>query len=148
MYMCLSKTVNRQAPMRHTLVMIISALLLWAPAAPSASAAELIMFEEEWCEWCERWNTEVGVVYDKTPEGRRAPLRRIDIHDGTPGEIVLKSRPRYTPTFVLIENGQEIGRIEGYPGEGFFWGLLGRLLKRLGPLDEPQSTQADLAARS
>lgn len=37
----------------------------------------------------------------------------------------------YTPTFILLEDGQEVGRIEGYPGEGFFWGLLGKMLEKL-----------------
>ena len=33
-----------------------------------------------------------------------------------------------TPTFVLMEDGAEAGRIEGYPGEDFFWGLLGQMI--------------------
>ena len=94
-------------------------------------AAELLMFEEKWCPWCEQWNQDVGVVYHKTDEGKRAPLRRLDIHDPFPEGVTLESRPRYTPTFVLIEDGREVGRIEGYPGENFFWGLLGMLLKKL-----------------
>ena len=32
---------------------------------------------------------------------------------------------------VLIDKGQEIGRIRGYPGEDYFWGLLGMLIKKL-----------------
>ena len=38
---------------------------------------------------------------------------------------------RFTPVFVLIDNGREIGRIRGYPGEDHFWGLLGTLLAKL-----------------
>ena len=37
----------------------------------------------------------------------------------------------YTPTFVLIDNGKEIGRIIGYPGEDFFWGLLNEMVGKL-----------------
>ncbi|MEM9140940.1 MAG: thioredoxin family protein [Pseudomonadota bacterium] len=105
-------------------------------AAAPADAAELLMVEEDWCPWCERWNDEVGVIYAKTPEGRRAPLRRIDIHGALPDDVVLDTRPRYTPTFILIDGGREIARIEGYPGEDFFWGLLGRMLEKL-PAPEP-----------
>jgi len=36
-----------------------------------------------------------------------------------------------SPTFVLADNGREIGRIVGYPGADFFWGLLGQLLSKL-----------------
>lgn len=99
-------------------------------AAP-VSAAELLMFEEVGCVWCAAWNEEVGDAYALTEEGRRAPLRRLDLHDGAPRDVTLSMRPQFTPTFVLVDEGREIGRIEGYPGEDFFWPLLNRLLDRL-----------------
>jgi len=37
----------------------------------------------------------------------------------------------YTPTFVLLNNGREIGRITGYPGEDHFWGLLEELIVKM-----------------
>ncbi len=43
----------------------------------------------------------------------------------------LRSPILYTPTFVLVAGGREIGRIEGYAGEHFFWGQLERLVARL-----------------
>ena len=115
---------------------------LWVATLPAiASAAELLMFEEDWCHWCERWNNEIGVFYHKTSEGKRAPLRRIDIHGDFPDDIELTSRPQFTPTFILVQNGSEVGRIEGYPGEDFFWGLMARLLEKL-PADttSPEAT--------
>ena len=93
--------------------------------------AELLMFEELGCEWCARWDEEVGVVYNKTVEGRRAPLRRLMVHTQLPEGIALKAPATYTPTFVLIEEGREIGRITGYPGEDFFWGYLADLISKL-----------------
>lgn len=120
---------------------IVCAVLLVAATAfhvQGSRAAELLMFEEKWCEWCERWNTEIAPIYSKTAEGKRAPLRRIDIHGRYPAGIALASRPRFTPTFVLIEDGREVGRIEGYPGEDFFWGLLSRMIRKLPEAaDEP-----------
>ena len=116
------------------MILLLTAWVMLAqPASGIARAAELLMFEEQWCHWCARWHEEVGVVYDRTDEGRRAPLRRIDIHGSFPDDVVLSSRPQYTPTFVLVDTGREIGRIEGYPGEDFFWGLLQRMLERLPP---------------
>ncbi|MEM7743289.1 MAG: hypothetical protein AAF409_06215 [Pseudomonadota bacterium] len=108
----------------------LAAGIVVATALP-LRAAELLMFEEDWCHWCEAWNEAIGVIYDKTEEGQRAPLRRVDIHGTFPNNVKLESRPHYTPTFVLVHEGKEIGRIEGYPGEDFFWGLLARLLERL-----------------
>ena len=117
-------------------VCAIAVATLMMVSAATGRAAELLMFEEKWCTWCERWNAEIGPIYPKTVEGKRAPLRRVDIHGQLPGDVALASRLQFTPTFVLVENGREVGRIEGYPGEDFFWGLLDRLLKRL----EPEST--------
>ncbi|MFP6748514.1 MAG: hypothetical protein VCD66_13055, partial [Alphaproteobacteria bacterium] len=37
----------------------------------------------------------------------------------------------YTPTFVLMHRGKEIGRILGYPGEDFFWAFLEELMGKL-----------------
>lgn len=119
---------------RASLLSTVLAVMLAYPAA----AAELLMFEQDYCEWCERWNEEVGVIYHKTPEGRRAPLRRVNIHEPLPDDITHIVTGRFTPTFVLLEEGREIGRIRGYPGEDFFWGLFGQLLQKL-PKEQPEN---------
>jgi len=99
--------------------------------ATSLNAAELLMFETDGCSWCATWNREVGAVYDRTEKGRRAPLRRVDKAEPRPADLAGVEGIVYTPTFVLMEGGREIGRILGYPGEDHFWGLLGILLKKL-----------------
>ena len=113
---------------RATLVPL--SLALFVLAVP-ARAAELVMLEEVGCPWCEEWNRVIGPIYPKTSEGRRAPLRRVDIHDPLPDDLAWMTTGNYTPTFVLVDDGREIGRIRGYPGEDFFWGLLGELVARL-----------------
>ena len=105
--------------------------LLFAVLAGRVDAAQLIMVEQDACEWCETWNEEVGGVYHKTTEGKAAPLRRVDIHDKMPSDLQFITGLVYTPTFVLVDKGKEIGRIRGYPGEGFFWGLLQQLIGKL-----------------
>ena len=94
-----------------------------------AEEMRLLMFEEIGCYWCGKWNGKIGPIYPKTAEGRTAPLQRIDIHAGIPAGIKIKSRPQFTPTFVVIRDGLEIGRIEGYPGEDFFWALLEQIME-------------------
>lgn len=96
-----------------------------------ARAAELVMFEQAGCVWCETFDREIAPVYDKTDEGKRAPIRRVDITQKTPQDLSFIDVERLTPLFVLIDNGREIGRIRGYPGEDNFWGLLGALIKKL-----------------
>ena len=116
----------------HLVLAVIAAVGIALPGW----AAELVMVEEDGCVWCARWNDEIAHIYPKTAEGRTAPLRRYDLHSDDP-EATLQSRVRFTPTFILVEDGHEVGRIEGYPGEDFFWGLLGLMFERANiPLDE------------
>lgn len=93
-------------------------------------AMELVMFEQDNCEWCEVWDKEISGVYPKTDEGKTAPLRRVDIFDDVPKDLKDIRSPHFTPTFVLMDNGKEVGRIRGYPGEDFFWGMLGQLITK------------------
>jgi alkylhydroperoxidase family enzyme len=97
----------------------------------NARAAELVMFEQAGCAWCEAFDREIAPVYGKTEEGLRAPLRRVDIDRQVPPDLGFIEVERLTPLFVLVDHGREIGRIRGYPGEDHFWGLLGVLMKKL-----------------
>jgi len=108
-----------------------AAILLSLFLAPRAGAAELVMFEQKGCVWCQKFDREIAPAYDKTSEGRRAPLRRVDIADAIPGDLAFIVRERFTPVFVLVDEGREIGRIRGYPGDIFFFGLLANLIERL-----------------
>jgi len=96
-------------------------------AALSVQAADLVMVEQPGCSHCADRNAEIAHIYPKTDAGQRAPLRRVDLRD-LPEDIAFTSDPVFTPTFVLVEDGRELGRIEGYAGDEFFWFLLDRLL--------------------
>lgn len=97
----------------------------------NARAAELVMFEQAGCAWCEAFDREIAPIYGKTEEGLRAPLRRVDITQRLPPDLAFIETERLTPLFVLVDRGHEVGRIRGYPGEDFFWGLLDVLMKKL-----------------
>jgi len=70
-----------------------------------ANGAELLMFESETCGWCDRWREEIGPIYPKTNEGKRAPLRAISIHEPRPVAYRSINGIVYTPTFVLWNTG-------------------------------------------
>ena len=113
---------------------LLVAATCWLPATGWAETY-LLMAEEAGCYWCARWNEEISHIYPKTAEGRTAPLQRYDLHSETP-DVIFTQRVRFTPTFILVEDGAEVGRIEGYPGEDFFWGLLTMMFERAEiPLD-------------
>lgn len=102
-------------------------LLTLLLALPARAETRLLLFEQPGCIWCERWQAEVGHLYHRTPEGRAAPLVRVRLGQ-QPDGIKIAPPPHFTPTFVLAADGRELGRIEGYPGEAFFWALLGQML--------------------
>ncbi len=111
-------------------IALIGAMFI-AFAASNARAAELVMFEQAGCAWCQAFDREIAPIYGKTAEGQRAPLRRVDITQAVPPDLAFIEVERLTPLFVLIDKGREIGRIRGYPGDDHFWGLLGVLIKKL-----------------
>ena len=106
-----------QQTLRACVVLALAGVLL----ASHANALELVMFRRAGCPWCAAWDREIGPVYPKTDIGRRIPIQLIDIHEAAAKKIRLNTPVQYTPTFVLVDGEREIGRIEGYPGEDFFW---------------------------
>ena len=108
----------------------VSTFMIVSTVLSAKAEAVLVMVEEQGCMWCARLNEDIADIYPKTREGRAAPLKRIDIHSSRPKGITLKRKLTFTPTFVLVVDGIETSRIEGYPGEDFFWGLLGQMLKQ------------------
>lgn len=93
-----------------------------------AQAADLIMVERQGCHYCIAWKEKLGPIYPKTEAGKFAPLTMVDITEGAPEGVTFNAPVVYTPTFILIEEGRELARIEGYPGEDFFWALLEKML--------------------
>ncbi len=97
----------------------------------SAHAAQLVMFEQAGCPWCQKFDREIGPIYGKTEEGLRAPLRHVDIEKALPPDLAFVQVERFTPVFVLVDKGREIGRIRGYGGEEMFWTQLYMLMQKL-----------------
>jgi len=121
-----------------------AAVILLFSSGPGLAAVELIMFNSPACEYCDMWEEDVGIIYDKTDEAKIAPIRRIFIGDAD--KVKMEIRPvMYTPTFVLIDQNKEIGRIVGYGGEAFFWGFMEELLKKL---PAPQKTSSRIPSLS
>ena len=106
-------------------------VLMLGLAAGTARAAELVMFDDPTCVWCRRWLAEIGPGYPHTDEGKRAPLRRVNINRQDRVGVVLRTAVTATPTFVLVEDGREVGRITGYPGADYFYPALDELLQKL-----------------
>lgn len=101
----------------------------------AARALELMFVHQPGCTWCAAWEREIEPIYPKTEEGQRAPLRRWQLHTDLPEDVTLDTPALFTPTFILLDDGREMDRLEGYPGADFFWPILGRMLDRQEPND-------------
>ncbi len=108
-----------------------AALALVMCLSAPVMAAEMVMFEQPGCAWCMRFNEEIAPAWPKTEQGKRAPLRRVNIHDDIPADLVEIPVERFTPTFVLVDDGREIARLRGYPGDQFFWAIVDEMLSKL-----------------
>ncbi|SMX47642.1 hypothetical protein MAA8898_03716 [Maliponia aquimaris] len=102
--------------------------LVFSAATALASDLRLIMVEQPGCAYCAAWDDQIAPAYPHTAEGRFAPLVRADLHMGPPEGVTYARRVSFTPTFILVEDGREIARMEGYVGEDFFWPVYAKLL--------------------
>ena len=125
--------------LKSSLIFIACLPLTLLLLTDEAKAVELLMFDDEYCSWCERWDREIGVIYSLVPESCLAPLRKIDIHEQIPTSLSILEPVLYTPTFVLVHNQKEVARITGYPGEDFFWPMLNDILAENLPEDAQDS---------
>lgn len=141
------RRMGRRAMMRGAVAALLAAVLPLGAAL--ADGIELLMFERPGCPWCAQWNAEIAPIYDRTTEGRAAPLRRVQLADPLPEGVVIARPVVFTPTFVLVRDGAEQGRIEGYPGQDFFWPLLQRMIAgaedaaKAGAEDDPATGASD-----
>jgi thioredoxin-related protein len=96
--------------------------------AEPAARLELLFVERSGCPWCARFEKEIGPIYGKTDVGEAAPMRRASLDVGQPKDVMLDEPVRFTPTFILLRDGKEVGRITGYINDAAFWGLLEKML--------------------
>ena len=98
-------------------------------SSPSFSAEqntpfELIFVTSEHCPFCKSWERDIGQIYKNTPYAKKATLLRVELGDASSSLPANSVSVFGTPTFVIVKNNLEIGRIEGYQSRDlFFWAL-------------------------
>jgi hypothetical protein len=91
------------------------------PVKAADSRGQLVMITSSDCPWCEAFEDDVGEGYDRTEEALIYPLRRHDFYEPMPDDLAHLTPATMTPTFIVIRDGAEVGRIIGYPGAELFW---------------------------
>ncbi|MFV0386248.1 thioredoxin family protein [Paracoccus sp. (in: a-proteobacteria)] len=99
-----------------------------------AAPVRLLMVEQAGCIYCAAWHREIGPGFAQSAAGRVAPLLIVDLDGPWPDGLVLNRRPLITPTFVLLRDGKELSRLEGYPGDHYFYPVIAELLTKAGML--------------
>tara|TARA_Y100000589_G_C26910947_1_gene530287 strand:+ start:191 stop:457 length:267 start_codon:yes stop_codon:yes gene_type:complete len=88
------------------------------------------MLTDKKCIYCIVWEKQVGKVYNKTEISKKLPLQRFYVD-----QIDLKMKSRIfntniTPTFVILKNKIEIGRISGYSNPEMFWWQIDEIIEK------------------
>jgi hypothetical protein len=131
-------TLKAPSPRRRWLLGSLLALLvagafsaapIGAPVDLRTAPAVLVMVHDPGCPYCARWEAEVGNSYTRSQEGKFAPL--VQRLRGDP-EISHLKKIVYSPTFVMLAYGEEVGRIVGYQGSDLFWMQMDALAAKAG----------------
>ncbi len=100
-----------------------------AADARAPTGTELIAFEAPGCRYCPIFRRDVAPSYPATRAGKVAPLRFVDVNDEPAASALRLARPiTMVPTVVLVQDGVEVGRIDGYVGRENMHHILNTLL--------------------
>ncbi|MFN3745031.1 MAG: thioredoxin family protein [Hyphomicrobiaceae bacterium] len=101
-----------------------------APPSPeidiATAPAVLVMIGDPGCPYCARFEREVAPGYMASEDGKLVPLVR---RDRRAPDIAFIERVVFSPTFVMLVRGREVGRIVGYAGADMFWMQLAALME-------------------
>ena len=103
-------------------------------AAHSDSPVLIYIYSPE-CGACRQFDGEVGAIYPKTDESPSLPMERVLIYDWQAKRHQLvecaSAAVIGTPTFLQIQNCQELDRISGYSDAELFWLGHRRMMNRI-----------------
>ncbi len=74
---------------------------------------ELIMFKTSICNHCAVFDQDVAELYKSHSLAKKAPWVNVNLDDAGTGKYHLSKPIEMVPTFVIMKNGKEIGRLPG-----------------------------------
>ena len=113
------------------LVLLVGVARAQQPSPPPeidivTAPAVLVMIADPGCPYCARWERDIAPGYEASEDGKLAPLVRRFRHAP---DIAFIERVVFSPTFVMLVRGREVGRIVGYAGADLFWMQLAALIE-------------------
>jgi len=95
---------------------------------PSNGNMELVVIEAPGCIYCTLFRRDVLPSYAASPRSKDLPIRFVDINDEAASAISIDYPVDIVPTFLVLKNNKEVGRIPGYTGPEFFFHTINYLL--------------------
>lgn len=89
---------------------------------------QLVVLEVKGCVYCDVFRRQLLETYKSSKQGKKAPIRFVDINDPALGDLGLTEPIGMVPTFVMLEDNQEIGRIPGLMGHQDFFRAIDYIL--------------------
>lgn len=114
--------------LRSAAAVLLMLMLAGCRADSPTGNLKLLYVSSPYCPVCVVFMREVGQGYARTEEGQQAPLVEVTLADSLPAPYAGLPPATRTPTFILVQDREEIGRIEGYSSDELFWMGLTRVL--------------------
>ena len=95
---------------------------------PKGSNLELVVMEAPGCTYCGIFRRDVLPAYEASERAKDVPIRFLDVNDVSSTKMDLETPVDIVPTFVILKDNKEIGRIPGYVGPETFFHTINYLL--------------------
>lgn len=99
-------------------------------SAARGRTVELLVFEHRDCVYCRVFRADTLPRYRESENAAKAPIRFVSIEHADTTTLKLNGAIQMVPTFVLMQDGQEVGRIAGYWAPDNFFKMLSNLMLR------------------
>ncbi len=100
---------------------------LWSSAEPTPNL-EMVVLEVPGCIYCNVFRRQLLPTYKSSKQAKRIPIRFVNLNDPALAEIGLTQPVDIVPTFVILEDNHEIGRIPGYMSRHDFFRAIDYIL--------------------
>lgn len=93
---------------------------------------ELVVMEAPGCVYCTLFRRDVLPSYSASQQAKDVPIRFVDLNDEAATSLGLDGPIDVVPTFVIMKNNHEVGRIPGYMGPEFFFHSINYIISGAG----------------
>jgi thioredoxin-related protein len=95
---------------------------------PTASNLQLVIMEAPGCTYCGIFRRDVLPSYEASKRAKELPVRFLDVNDQAASDLDLQTPVDIVPTFIVIKDKKEVGRIPGYVGPENFYHAINHLM--------------------